>query len=103
MPKHRENILLQLKQDGLTYSQIATRVGFREGFVRAFFAKLNLSPPTKPNGRRYAYQREALEVTLQRREREAFVIQRDITRLKERIEQVSSLEQSRQKLQQALK
>lgn len=103
MSKPRENIMIKLRGEGLTFGQIAARVRVTEGFVRAFFGSLKQPPPAKPNGNRYVYQREALESVLRRKERVAVALANDISNIREQIDQLSALEASRRTLHQAIK
>ena len=103
MAGRHEHIMIKLRGEGLTFSQIAARVRVTEGFVRAFFGTPQPSPPARPNGRKYEYKRAALEIVLRNKERAAVAIANDITRLREQIDQLSALEQSRRALHQAMK
>ena len=100
----RRSIIIDLRGKGMSYAQIAQKLKVRESFVRSIFgAAPQMAPPATPNGRRYAYQREALEIVLRKKERDAASIANDITRLKEQIAQLSALEASRNTLRQAIK
>ena len=100
----RRSIIIELRGKGLSYAQIAEKLKVRESFVRQIFgAETQIAPPAKPNGRKYEYQRAALVVVLRNKERAAVAIANDISRLREQINQLSALEQSRQTLHQAMK
>lgn len=85
MARH-ENIMIKLRGEGLTYGQIAARVRVTEGFVRAFFGSLAPPPPAKPNGNKRIYRKAALQIVLQRKEREAVALANSISSLRQQIE-----------------
>lgn len=88
----RRSVIIELRGKGLTYAQIAERLKVREQFVREMFGQPSIAQPstTKPNGNRKVYQRAALEVVLRRKERQAFALAKDITTLRQRIEEIGT-------------
>ena len=99
----RQPLMLQLKQQGLSMAQIAERLRVTEAFVRRELAYWGVQAPAKPHGNKAAYQRQALEIVLKRKEREAVAIANSISNLRQQIEQMSAIEATGKTLRQALK
>lgn len=101
MARTRDNIMVALRKQGKSFSQIAQEVRVRETFVRAFFR--TIEQRARPNDYKDVYRRAALECVLRNKEREAEAISGEIARLREQIDQLTTLELTRSTLQQAIR
>lgn len=99
----KQPLMLQLKAQGFSISQIAQRLKVTEGFVRKEILHWAERPSAKPYGQKATFRRQALEMVLKRKEREAVAIASSIDSLRQEIEHMARLEATGKALYQATK